>query len=117
MTPAGWALSFSSQVPWQVSISNDAQGNPSFASLSGSTSAIVVSKDLHIATPSDITPSIATREIAGQSIRVSKYDNPQKGYAYSLSFSLVVKGSTYYFLLQSATTSTKTTDDFISLIK
>jgi len=117
MTPNGWNLTLSAQTPWQVSISNDANGNPSYVSLSGATSAIVVSKDLHIATPSGNTPSITTQTIAGQSVRVSKYDNPQKGYVYSLSFSLPIKGSTYYVLFQSATSSMKTANDFISLIQ
>lgn len=118
LTPAGWDLSFSVEVPWMVKTTKDASGNATYITASGNTSAVVISKDLHIAAPGTGTPSITTQVIAGQSVQVSKYDNPQKGYAYALSFVLPVKGSSsYYFLFQSTATSTKVADDFISLIK
>lgn len=117
LTPAGWDLSFSVEVPWVVKTTKDANGNATYITASGNTSAVVISKDLHIAEPGTGTPSITTQMIAGHSVQVSKYDNPQKGYAYAVSFVLPVKGSNYYFLFQSTVASTKVSDDFISLIK
>jgi hypothetical protein len=117
MTPTGWGLTFSAQTPWQVSITNDANGNPSYVSLGGATSAVVITKNVHISTPSDITPSVTTQEIAGSPTKVSKYDDPQPGYVYSLAFSVPINGNTYYVLYQSATSSMTIANDFISLIQ
>jgi hypothetical protein len=116
MTPAGWGLSFSVQPSWQVSTIKDASGNPSYVSISGPDSAIIVTKELAIAAPATANHSATMQTIAGQHVYVTKYYDPQKGFPYSLSFAVIAKGSTYHFYYQSATTSTQTSDDFISLI-
>ncbi|MEJ0054031.1 MAG: hypothetical protein WDN10_04930 [bacterium] len=116
-TGLGWTLPFSFQPSWAVAADKNQNSMVTQVRLAASDTSILISKNQRIGMPSKVAFSTSTRSIAGQNVTVTRFDNPNPKYAYYLYFDVPVGTDTYYFSLDSATTSMKVANDFISLIK
>jgi hypothetical protein len=81
--------------------------------IEGGAFTILVQEDKPIAKPSLLTAKTYQKTIAGQSVEVTEYENPNDTYAYYLYFTLSDGNDDFFFSVRSKSEDREDTDDFI----
>lgn len=116
-TNPSWNVAFTYMPEWkQDNVTNDT-GEVTQVRLASDTGTYLISKDTSIAQPSLLKYTTSTRTIAGQSVEVRTYKNPNDTYAYYLYFTVVAGKDDYHFSIKSYESSKTETDTFIERIK
>lgn len=105
-----WHLIVSMPSEWEFATTREADGDISAVSFSSSEGNVYVSREDPIAEPSLVSFTTSTRTVAGQSVEVRRYANPNETYASYLYFTLEYGNYQYYVSVRSI----DPTDAFIS---
>ncbi|MCI0597737.1 hypothetical protein L0Y34_01550 [Candidatus Parcubacteria bacterium] len=111
-----WAIELRSDLAWKMSVETSAAEEVIRVSYTGTDTNVIVSKDMPIGEPANLSPETYTRSIAGQEVEVHEYTKPNEKYAYYLFFTLRAGGDDYAFSIRSFVESKEPADDFIDRI-
>lgn len=111
-----WSLIFTIPKEWNINEILAADYTLHQLQISGTKQVVFISKNEGIGLSEDLESVTKTRTIAGQSVEVRTYPNPDTTFAYYQTFSLKEPDGTYNFLLKSTTADMAATDAFIKSI-
>lgn len=112
-----WKILLSVQTHWKVGAISSSDKVLSQLSIGGDTANYFVSRNIPIAEPSKLTYKTTTRKIAGDTVSIHNFVNPNGEYVAYEYFSIAAGGDTYYFQIQERPGFTKEVNDFLSLVE
>ena len=113
---AKWHFTFKYRTDWESGVTKSEDGDITQASFSSDDGSILVSRNIPIAEPAGLTAQTRTRTVAGQSVEVREYENPNENYKYYQYLTLQSGNYEYYVSIRSKTTAKSFAEDFLSRI-
>lgn len=111
-----WKIGVKYETSWKVSSVKDDKGEPVQVSMGSAKGSYFVSRNLKIAEPK-LEYTITSRKIAGKTVSVHYFKNPNASYVAYEYFGLPVGGDVYYFQIKEiSAASTKEVQDFLDFV-
>jgi hypothetical protein len=111
-----WKITMKFETDWKVNAISPDGKELTQVSLGGHSGNYFVSRNLPIAEPSKLTYTTTTRTIAGKTVSIHLYKNPNTSYAAYEYFSIPVEGDTYYFQLKETAYDSSEVKGFLGFI-
>lgn len=111
-----WKITLKWQTSWKTSAVPTEDGDLLQLSIGGKYASYFVSRNLPIAEPSGKTATAGTRVVAGKTVQVRDFLNPNENYVSYEYFSLPVGKDTYYFQIKEKTGAAKEVNDFLGFV-